>query len=278
MIDDLRLVELEMRARELRYQIIKMMGYGKAHHFGGSLSCVELVAALYFYKMRLDPSNPEWEQRDRFVMSKGHSVPTQYAALALTGILPMGALAGLKTLGHMLQGHPNSWMTPGIEACTGSLGQGLSHANGMAMAARIRKWDCRIYVLMGDGELQEGQIWEAALTAPTWHLDNLVALVDQNRLKSQGITDEAKRLEPLSDKWSAFGWHVIEVDGHDLFQICNALDRAEELKGKPTIILANTIKGKGVSFIEGRFEFHNAALTQEQWKHALQEVALEVSE
>jgi transketolase len=278
MIDDLRLAELEMRARELRYHIVKMMGYGKTHHIGGSLSCVELIAALYFYKMRLDPSNPEWEQRDRFVMSKGHSVPTQYAALALTGILPKDALAGLKTLGHILQGHPNSWMTPGIEACTGSLGQGLSFGNGMAIANRIKKWETRIFVLLGDGELQEGQIWEAAMTTPTLKLDNLVAIVDQNRLKSQGVTNDAKDLEPLSEKWSAFGWHVIEIDGHDLLQICNALDEAEMVKGKPTFILANTIKGKGVSFIEGRFEFHNSALNQEQWEQAMREVALEVAE
>jgi transketolase len=228
--------------------------------------------------MRIDPTNPKWEMRDRFVMSKGHSVPTQYAALALLGILPIESLTRLKDLGSILQGHPNSWMTPGIEACTGSLGQGLSYANGMAMAARIKKLDCRIYVLMGDGELHEGQIWEAALTAPTLQLDNLVAMVDQNRLKSQGITDEAKRLEPLAEKWVSFGWHTIEIDGHDLVQICQALAEADNVKGKPTIIIANTIKGKGVSFIEGRFEFHNSALNQEQWELAMQEVALEVEE
>jgi transketolase len=277
MISEIQLKQLENRSKEMRYHIIRMMGYGKAHHFGGSLSCVELLAVLYFYKLRLKLDDPKWEMRDRFVMSKGHSVPTQYTALALLGILPMDILSGLKTFGNILQGHPNSWMTPGIEACTGSLGQGLSYANGLAIAARIKKLGCRIYVLLGDGELHEGQIWEAALTAPTLRLDNLVAVVDQNRLKSQGITDEAKRLEPIASKWSSFGWHSIEIDGHDLLEICNALDEAETIKGKPTIIIARTIKGKGVSFIEDRFEFHNAALDQNQWERAMQEVALEVT-
>ena len=209
-------------------------------------------------------------------MSKGHSVPTQYAALALLGIIPMEILPSLKRLGTILQGHPNSWMTPGIEACTGSLGQGLSFGNGLAFAARVLKSDSRFFVLMGDGELHEGQVWEAAMTASTHKLDSVVALVDQNRLKSQGVTNEAKCLDPLGEKWTAFGWHTIEIDGHDLQQICNALDEAEKTKGKPTVILANTIKGKGVSFIEGRFEFHNAAINQEQWEQAMKEVALEV--
>lgn len=276
MIDDSQLKKLEERAKEMRHTIVNMMGSNKVHHFGGALSCVELVTALYFYKMRLDPKNPDWEYRDRFVMSKGHSVPTQYAALALLGIIPMEILPSLKRLGTILQGHPNSWMTPGIEACTGSLGQGLSFGNGLAFAARVLKSDSRFFVLMGDGELHEGQVWEAAMTASTHKLDSVVALVDQNRLKSQGVTNEAKCLDPLGEKWTAFGWHTIEIDGHDLQQICNALDEAEKTKGKPTVILANTIKGKGVSFIEGRFEFHNAAINQEQWEQAMKEVALEV--
>jgi transketolase len=275
MIDESQLQQLKKRAREMRYLIVKMMGYGNVHHFGGSLSSVELVAALYFYKMRLHPADPKWDGRDRFVMSKGHSVPAQYAALALRGILPIDILPSLKTLDSILQGHPNSWMTPGIEACTGSLGQGLSFANGMALAARLRQLDCRIYALLGDGELHEGQVWEAAMTSSTHHLDNLVALVDRNTLKAQGLTDEAKCLEPLSDKWAAFGWHPIQVDGHDLLQVCNALDEAETIKGKPTVILARTVKGKGVSFIEGRFEYHNAAITQAEWEQAMREVALE---
>jgi transketolase len=275
MISEIQLTQLKKRTQEMRVNLLKMMGYGKAHHFGGSFSCIELVTALYFYKMRIDPSNPGWSERDRFIMSKGHSVPAQYAALGLSGIIPMETLSTLKSLGSILQGHPNSKMTPGVEACTGSLGQGLSFGNGVAMAAKQKKSTCRVYVILGDGELHEGQVWEAAMGSSTHHLDNLVALVDRNTLKSQGITDEAKCLEPLKDKWNAFGWHTISVDGHDLLQICNALDEAELIKGKPTVILAQTIKGKGISFMEGRFENHNSSINQEQWNQAMQELTLE---
>jgi len=272
MINDVGLSELVARSRQLRYHIVKMMGSDKTHHFGGSLSSVELVAALYFYKMRYDPSNPKWDQRDRFVMSKGHSVPAQYAALAMLGVIPLETLPTLKRLGSILQGHPNARMTPGIEACTGSLGQGLSFANGVALAGRIRSLDFRVYVLMGDGELQEGQVWEGAMSSASHKLDNLVALVDRNGLKSQGPVDEAKPLEPLALKWEAFGWHVAVVDGHDLRQICDALDEAETVRGKPSLIIANTVKGKGVPFMEGKFQFHNAAISEDQWHDAMREV------
>jgi transketolase len=273
MIDDRKIAELEATARELRYQIVRMMGANKAHHFGGSLSIVELVTALYFYKMRYDPSDPRWEGRDRFVMSKGHCVPTQYAALAKLGVIPLEELPTLKRLGSILQGHPNACMTPGLEACTGSLGQGLSFANGIAMAARIRGLEFRVYCLMGDGELQEGQVWEAAMGSVTQKLDGLCALVDRNGLKSQGVVDDAKLLEPLSDKWRAFGWHAIDVDGHDLRQICEALDEADTVKGQPTVIVARTVKGKGVPFMEGQFQFHNAPITEEQWAEAMRVLA-----
>lgn len=269
MFSDSRLDELEATARELRYHIVRMMGPDKTHHFGGSLSIVELITALYFYKMRYRPSDPYWDGRDRFVMSKGHAVPTQYVALAKLGVLPMEDLVTLKRLGSILQGHPNACMTPGLEACTGSLGQGLSFANGIAMAARIRHLDIRVYCLLGDGELQEGQIWEAAMGSTTHKLDNLCAMVDRNGLKSQGVVDEAKLLEPLVQKWEAFGWHAVTVDGHDLRQICNALDEAEAVKGKPTMIVAETVKGKGVPFMEGQFQFHNAPITKEQWAEAM---------
>lgn len=272
MIDEQRLDELKTTAREMRYHVIRMMGTDKKHHFGGSLSSVELVTALYFYKMRYDPANPEWEERDRFVMSKGHSVPTQYAALAMLGVLPGEELPNLKRLGSILQGHPNACMTPGIEACTGSLGQGLSFANGIALAARIRGLPSRVYVLLGDGELHEGQVWEAVMGAVTHRLDSLVALVDRNRLKSQGDVDEAKRLEPLGDKWRAFGWHVVVVDGHDLREICDALDDAETVEEKPTVIIANTVKGKGIPFMEDQFQFHNAPITEEQLQEAVEQV------
>ena len=273
MIRDDRLAQLQATARDLRCHVVEMMGADKAHHFGGSLSSVELVTALYFYKMRYDPSNPGWEERDRFVMSKGHSVPAQYAALAMLGVIPVEQLTTLKHLGSVLQGHPNACMTPGIEGCTGSLGQGLSFANGIALAARIRKLNCRVYALLGDGELHEGQVWEAAMEAATQKLDTLVALIDRNGLKSQGVVDEAKMLEPLQDKWKAFGWHTVAVDGHDLRQICDALDEAETVKGRPTVIVAHTVKGKGISFMEGQFQFHNAPISTEQWNEAMQQLA-----
>ena len=269
MIDDHKLAELKATARELRYHIVRMMGADKPHHFGGSLSIVELVTALYFYKMRYDPSAPDWDGRDRFVMSKGHSIPAQYAALARLGVLSLEELPTLKQLGSILQGHPNACMTPGLEACTGSLGQGLSFANGIGMAARIRHLEIRVYCLMGDGELQEGQVWEAAMGSATHRLDNLCALVDRNGLQSQGVVDDAKQLEPLVQKWEAFGWHVIGVDGHDMRQICDALDQAETIKNRPTVIIARTVKGKGVPFMEGEFQFHNAAITREQWEEAM---------
>lgn len=274
MVDDLKLTELEATARDMRYHIVRMMGADKAHHFGGSLSIVELVTALYFYKMRYDPSDPNWDGRDRFVMSKGHTVPAQYVALAKLGVLPLEDLPTLKRLGSILQGHPNACMTPGLEACTGSLGQGLSFANGIVLAARIRRLDIRVYCLLGDGELQEGQVWEAAMGSTTHKLDNLCAMVDRNGLKSQGVVDDAKLLEPLAQKWEAFGWHSITVGGHNLQQICDALDEAETVKDKPTVIIAKTVKGKGVSFMEGQFQFHNASITQEQWEEVMQILAL----
>jgi transketolase len=276
MVEKDKLATLEATARELRYSIVKMMGAGKAHHFGGSLSIVELVTALYFYKMRYDPSDPQWDGRDRFVMSKGHTVPTQYAALARLGVLSADDLSTLKRLGSILQGHPNACMTPGLEACTGSLGQGLSFANGIAMAARIRNLDIRVYCLLGDGELHEGQVWEATMGSAAQKLDNLCAMVDRNHLKSQGIVDDAKPLEPLAAKWQAFGWHTLAVDGHDLGQICDALDEAETVKGKPSIIIAETVKGKGVPFMEGQFQFHNAPISEEQLREAM--LALKIDE
>jgi transketolase len=269
MVDDRKLADLETTARELRYHVVSMMGADKPHHFGGSLSIVELVTALYFYKMRYDPTDPGWDGRDRFVMSKGHTVPTQYAALAKLGVFPKDSLPTLKQLGSIFQGHPNACMTPGLEACTGSLGQGLSFANGVAMAARIRKLGIRVYCLLGDGELHEGQVWEAAMGSSTHGLDNLCAMVDRNGLKSQGVVDEAKQLEPLARKWEAFGWQTIGVDGHDLRQICDALDEAERIGDKPTVIIAQTVKGKGVPFMEGQFQFHNAPIAQEQWEEAI---------
>jgi transketolase len=272
MLEDHQIDRLEALAKEIRRRMVEMMGYGKAHHFGGSLSSVEIITALYFYKMRFNPNNPLWEDRDRLVMSKGHSVPCQYTALSMLGVIPDEELNTLKRLGSILQGHPNAHLTPGIEAFTGSLGQGLSFANGIAMAARLRKQEFRVYVLMGDGELNEGQIWEAAMTTPTQKLNLLTGIIDNNRLKSQGKTSEAKNVEPIADKWQAFGWNTVIVDGHNLKEICNALDETNGVYDKPSMIIANTIKGKGISFMEDRFEFHNSAINKEQWEKAMQEL------
>ena len=271
MVDGSKVKELQDIAKRMRLEIVRMMGKNKPHHFGGSLSEVEIITALYFYKMRYHASDPMWPDRDRFVMSKGHSVPAQYVALAMLGVFPHDYLGQLKTLGACLQGHP-CMKTPGIEACTGSLGQGLSYSNGIALSARLSKRDFRVYTVLGDGELQEGQVWEAAMTSAARKLDRLCAIIDRNHLESQGGTEDSKPLEPLKLKWESFGWHALEVDGHDIKQLCDALDAAEATQGKPTVIIADTVKGKGVSFIEGDFTFHNAPLSREQYDQAIQEL------
>jgi transketolase len=262
-------------AAEMRYHMVCMYGPGKIHHYGGSLSAVDLICALYFYKMRYHPTDPAWPDRDRFVLSKGHSVSAQYAALALAGFFPLAELSSLKQLDTRLQGHPAMHLTPGLEACTGSLGQGLSFANGIALAARVQQRSFRVYCLLGDGELHEGQVWEAAMTAPRLCLGNLTAIVDQNGLKAmddgQGC---AKPLDGLAERWAAFGWRVREFDGHDLPAICAALDWATG-GNTPALLLAKTLKGKGISFIEGKPAFHNAALAPELWEKALAEVTAE---
>jgi len=266
------LSNLRTKAAELRRQIITMMGPKKAHHFGGSLSAADIITALYFYKLRYDPHNPEWPERDRFLMSKGHSVPAQYAALALLGVFPMEELATLKQLGGRLQGHPAMHETPGLEGCTGALGEGLSYANGMALAARIHGLSYNVYCLLGDGELQEGQVWEAVMTAAKHCLDNIVAIVDRNRLKAMDETECGKVLDPLRKRWASFGWATCEIDGHDMAAICNALDWADKKADQPAVIIANTVKGKGISFMEGQPQFHNAALNEEQFGRALDEI------
>ena len=269
--DSRRLREM---AAELRVHIARMMGAEKAHHWGGSMSAADIVAALYFYKMRYDPANPKWPERDRFIMSKGHCVPAQYAALAMLGVLSLDELPTLKVLGSRLQGHPAMHLVPGIEGCTGSLGQGLSYANGMALAGRVQGYDYRVYCLIGDGETQEGQVWEAAMTSAKECLGNLTAIIDRNGLKAMDETSCGKSMEPISERWSAFGWSVREIDGHDMDQICEALDWVEGNSATPTVIIARTIKGKGVSFIEGKPQFHNAALTEQEAANALAELEM----
>ncbi len=270
--------KLRQLAVELRLHIVRMMGANHAHHFGGSMSAADIVAALYFYKMRYDPENPDWPERDRFLMSKGHCVPAQYAALAMLGVLPVEELPALKTMGSRLQGHPAMHLTPGIEGCTGSLGQGLSYANGMALAARIKGQSHRVYCLIGDGETQEGQIWEAAMTAAKQRLGHITAIIDRNGLKAMDATSCGKSMEPMAERWASFGWRVREIDGHDMAEICDALDWAEGNEDAPSLIIARTIKGKGISFIEGQPQFHNAVLTEEQITQAIAELEAQLRE
>ncbi len=258
-------------AWDLRADVVKMIGVGKAGHLGGSCSLAEIVAALYFAKMHFDPKALGDPCRDRFLVSKGHSVLIQYAALVELGVIPREEMGKLKTLAGKLQGHPDM-MTPGMEAVTGSLGQGLSIGVGMALALRLKKSLSRVYVVMGDGELAEGQLWEAAMAAARYRLDSITGIVDKNRFQATGSTKDIFDIPDVEEKWRAFGWNVLSVDGHDVGAVLDALDEAAAKKGAPTVIVAETIKGKGVSFAENTSAFHNAALTQEQYDKALLEI------
>jgi transketolase len=261
--------ELQRHAAQVRLEIVKAMGPGQFHHFGGSLSAADIVVALYYYKLRLRPKQPDWPERDRFVLSKGHAVPALYVCLGMCGFFPREELATLKRLGSTLQGHPDMRKTCGLEANTGSLGMGLSVANGMALAGRVAGLSYRVYVLVGDGECQEGQVWEAAMTAAHYRLDNMTVIVDRNQLQAMGPTEERMRLEPLAEKWRAFGWQTSEIDGHDMGAICRALDEASKVTRRPSAIIAKTVKGKGVPFMEGKPGFHNARLDEEQFRAAI---------
>ena len=272
MLSEQGIRDLEKKAWRIRSELLKMFSYGKAHHFGGSFSCVELMTALYFYKMDYSAANFNDPERDRFIMSKGHSVPTQYVILSMLGIIPREELKTLKCLGTILQGHPDTNRTPGIEAPTGSLGQGLSYANGIALGGLLDGLRFNIYLIIGDGEVQEGQIWEAAMTTSHYRMTNICAIIDRNKFQSQGNVDEMMNIEPLLDKWSSFGWEAIIIDGHDLKQICNALDLMEARREKPLLIVADTIKGKGISFIENTFKYHNYEMTKDEYDQARQEI------
>jgi len=269
-ISDEKAAELEKIAKKLRYDIVIMIGAGKPGHLGGSCSVADIIAVLYFHKMQHDPANPKWADRDRFLLSKGHAALAQYAALAECGYFPIDELKTLKELGSILQGHPDMSKTPGIEANTGSLGQGLSMAGGMAMAGKLDKKDYRVYCVLGDGEIAEGQIWEASMTASYYKLDNLVAILDKNGVQAMGPVVERYDTNPYGEKWKAFGWHVIEIDGHDIKQIAEALDKADQIKGRPVMIIADTVKGKGVPFAEGKAAFHHGIMTQQQYETARQ--------
>lgn len=263
---------LRDKANAIRRHIIAMLGEAGSGHPGGSLSCADIMAALYFREMNVKPEDPHWPDRDRFVMSKGHAAPALYATLALRGFFPEEELKTLRKLGSRLQGHPDMKVTPGVDASTGSLGQGLSLANGMAIAAKLDGKDYRVYVILGDGEVEEGQVWEAAMTAYHRRLDNLVAFLDYNRLQIDGDVKDVKSLDDLPAKWRAFGWHVIEIDGHDMEAILRALDEARMAKGRPTMIVAHTIKGKGVSFMENQAGWHGTAPNKDQVAQALSEL------
>lgn len=265
--------DLRKMGQKLRINVVKSVGVGIAGHIGGSCSAADIMAALYFYKMKHDPKNPDMPDRDRFLLSKGHVAILQYAALAEAGYFPLDDLLHTKEVGFHLQGHPDVIKTPGIEAGTGSLGQGLSIGLGMALGLKKEEIDSKVYVLCGDGELGEGQIWEAVMSAKVYKLDNLVAIVDKNRLQAQGTIEDRFDLNPIPEKWEAFGWNVIEIDGHNMEEILSALDEADEVKGKPTVIIANTVKGKGISFAENVVGFHNGMLTEETYAQALAELS-----
>lgn len=258
------------KARELRAVILKMIHAAKSGHPGGSLSCLDVLMTLFSGIVRFDPNNPTWEDRDRVVLSKGHGVPALYAVLAEVGFFPKDWLMSLRQLGSPLQGHPDQVRLPASEAATGSLGQGLSIAQGMALACRLDKRDSKVFCVVGDGEIQEGQIWEAAMSAPKFELDNLTVILDYNHGQIDGRSDDIMNLEPIVDKWKAFNWNVLEVDGHDRAALKEVLPT--RVKGKPTFIVAHTIKGKGVSFMESVIDWHGVAPKDDELAKALKEL------
>lgn len=264
--------ELKEKALKVRCNILRMTTRAASGHPGGSMSALEIIVTLYFYKMRHDPKNPSWEDRDRFILSKGHASPALYSVLAEAGYFPVEDLDHFREVHSYLEGHPCRKTVPGVDVSTGSLGQGLSIGCGLALGAQLDGSAHRIYVILGDGETQEGQVWEAAMSASHYRLDNLCAILDRNGLQIDGSTEEVMGIEPIADKWAAFGWNVLTIDGHNIKELMNAFDEAEMLKGAPTLILANTTKGKGVSFMEGVCEFHGKPLTKDQLGDALAEL------
>jgi len=265
--------DLKNQALTIRRDILTMIHAARSGHPGGSLSATDFVTALYFHFMRVDPRNPGWPDRDRFILSKGHACPLWYSCLAERGFFPVEELLTLRKINSRLQGHPDMNKTPGVDITTGSLGQGLSAGVGMALGLRLDKKDARVYVIVGDGELNEGQVWEAAMAAAKFHLDNLTAIVDYNNLQLDGYCDEIMPLEPLADKWRAFNWRVLEIDGHNMSAILDAIETAQATRGKPTIIIAHTVKGKGVSFMEDKCDWHGKAPDDEQFSQAMAELS-----
>lgn len=264
--------ELEAMAATIRCDVIEMIAEAQAGHPGGSLSAADIVTALYFRLMRLDPENPDWPDRDRFILSKGHACPVWYSALAERGFFDKAHLGTLRKLGSILQGHPDMRKTPGIDYTTGSLGNGLSIGAGMAMAGKLDRKDYRVYVMLGCGELQEGLVWEGLMTAAKFKLDNLCVIIDYNQLQLDGHINEVMSVEPLLQKLQAFNAHVVAIDGHDVGEIQRGFDEARAVKQRPTVLLANTVKGKGVSYMENQFEWHGVVPNEEQFALATQEL------
>jgi transketolase len=270
--------KLDAIARACRVQIIRMLTHAGSGHPGGSLSVIDTLVAIMFGRLRHDPARPDWADRDRIVLSKGHAVPALYAVMAKAGYFPEEQLITLRKLGSPLQGHPDRTALPGIEAATGSLGEGLSVALGMALGLKLGRSAARVYCILGDGEIQEGQVWEAAMSAPklgqpNHPLDNLTVILDYNKIQLDDFVTKILDLEPVVAKWQSFGWPVIEIDGHSMDQLGKALDQAEANKGRPTLVVAHTVKGKGVSFMENTAAWHGKAPTAEEAKRALEEIA-----
>jgi len=263
---------LEEKANIIRRYIVEMISNAEGGHIGGALSIADIMAVLYFYILKINPENPEWEDRDRVVLSKGHASAAWYAALAERGYFPKEELLTFDHINSRLQGHPDMNKTPGVDMSSGSLGQGISAALGMSLAAIYLKKTFRTFVILGDGETQEGQVWEAAMTATHYKLDNLIVILDYNKLQLFGQTNIIINIEPVIEKWRAFGWNTIEINGHRINEITQALESAVKFEGKPTIIVAHTIKGKGVSFMENNVRWHSLAPTEEQTKQALKEL------
>ena len=271
-MDALLKKQLSIAATKIRMAAIEGTFHAKSGHPGGSLSVADLLAYLYTTHLRIDPANPRWENRDRVVLSKGHTAPGLYGALALRGYFPMEEVQTLRKIGSRLQGHPDMNLTPGVDMSTGSLGQGISAAVGMALAGKLDNADWRVYAICGDGELEEGQLWEASMFASHKKLDNLCVIVDNNNLQIDGTLDEVNSPYPIPDKFRAFGFHVIEISGHDFEQIAAALKEAGETKGCPTAIIQTSVKGKGVSFMENKAAWHGTAPNKEQYDQAMQEL------
>lgn len=255
---------LEETARELRVDILRMIANAGSGHPGGSLSAIDVVTFLYFHRLRLDPTRPDWDERDRFVLSKGHCAPALYAALARRGYFPREWLWTLREVGSRLQGHPDMRKTPGVDMTTGSLGQGFACAAGIALGAKVQGKKYRVYAMLGDGEMQEGIVWETAMAASQYKLDNLIAIVDNNRCQTDGYTAEIVNVEPLHEKWQAFGWHWQRMDGHDFRRIHQALEAAQQRGGRPHVLIADTVKGKGVPSMENKPEWHGLPPTPQQ--------------